>query len=133
MDVKRREILKKSMAATAAVTVGMNLPLEANAALLKNAGKDEGWKWDKAVCRFCGTGCGIMVATKDGKIVSVKGDPQCPVNRGLSCVKGYFNAKILYGRDRLTTPLLRLKNGKPDKKGKFTPVSWDKAFSVMAE
>jgi nitrate reductase (cytochrome) len=121
------------MAASAAVSVGMNLPVEVKAALLHDAGKAEGWKWDKAVCRFCGTGCGIMVATKGDKIVSVKGDPQCPVNRGLNCVKGYFNAKILYGRDRLTSPLLRMKNGKADKKGKFVPVSWDEAFSVMAD
>ncbi|MBT4090406.1 MAG: molybdopterin-dependent oxidoreductase, partial [Deltaproteobacteria bacterium] len=133
MDIKRREFLKKSMAASAAVSVGMNLPVEVKAALLHDAGKAEGWKWDKAVCRFCGTGCGIMVATKGDKIVSVKGDPQCPVNRGLNCVKGYFNAKILYGRDRLTSPLLRMKNGKADKKGKFVPVSWDEAFSVMAD
>ncbi len=47
-----------------------------------------------------------MLATKNGKIVAVKGDPAAPVNRGLNCIKGYFNAKIMYGADRLTTPLL---------------------------
>ncbi|PCI29678.1 MAG: periplasmic nitrate reductase subunit alpha [SAR324 cluster bacterium] len=131
--MKRRSFLKASVAASAAAAVGMNLPKEADAALLDYAGQGEGWKWDKSVCRFCGTGCGIQVATKDGKIVSVKGDPQSPVNRGLNCVKGYFNAKILYGKDRLTQPLLRKTNGKFDKKGKFTPVSWDEAFEIMAE
>lgn len=45
---------------------------------------------------------------KDGKIVAVKGDPKAPVNRGLNCIKGYFNAKIMYGEDRLTKPLLRM-------------------------
>ncbi|MCB9649623.1 MAG: nitrate reductase catalytic subunit NapA, partial [Deltaproteobacteria bacterium] len=45
----------------------------------------------------------------------------------------YFNAKILYGEDRLTKPLLRKKNGKFDKNGKFEPVSWAEAFRVMAE
>ncbi len=131
--MKRRSFLKASVAASAAAAVGMNVPEEVNAALLTDAGKAEGWRWDKSVCRFCGTGCGIQVATKDGKIVSVKGDPQNPVNRGLNCVKGYFNAKILYGRDRLTKPLLRMTNGKFDKKGKFTPVSWDVAFDTMAD
>ena len=38
----------------------------------------------------------------------------------------------MYGEDRLTRPLLRMKDGKYDKKGKFTPVSWDTAFDVMA-
>ncbi|WP_301008720.1 nitrate reductase catalytic subunit NapA, partial [Helicobacter sp. UBA3407] len=84
------------------------------------------------VCRFCGTGCGIMVATKDEQIVAIKGDPAAPVNRGLNCIKGYFNAKIMYGADRLTQPLLRVNSkGEFDKKGRFQPVSWQKAFDVM--
>ena len=39
----------------------------------------------------------------------------------------------MYGHDRLTQPLLRKKNGKYDKNGEFTPVSWDEAFDIMAE
>jgi nitrate reductase NapA len=48
-------------------------------------------------------------------------------------VKGYFLSKIMYGEDRLTRPLLRMKNGRYDKAGEFTPVSWDQAFDIMAE
>jgi len=55
------------------------------------------------------------------------------VNRGLLCIKGYFLAKIMYGKDRLTRPLLRMKNGKFDKNGEFTPVSWKQAFDIMEE
>ena len=51
----------------------------------------------------------------------------------MNCVKGYFLSKIMYGADRLTTPLLRMKDGKYDKNGEFAPVSWDHAFDVMAE
>ena len=73
-----------------------------------------------------------MVATKNDKIVAVKGDPAAPVNRGLNCIKGYFNAKIMYGEDRLTKPLLRLNaTGEFDKKGKFAPVSWKRAFDEI--
>ncbi len=73
-----------------------------------------------------------MLATKEGKIVAVKGDPAAPVNRGLNCIKGYFNAKIMYGADRLKTPLLRVnKKGEFDKKGDFAPVSWKRAFDEM--
>jgi nitrate reductase NapA len=73
-----------------------------------------------------------MLATKGGKIVAVKGDPAAPVNRGLNCIKGYFNAKIMYGADRLTQPLLRVdSNGNFDKKGNFKPVSWKRAFDEM--
>ncbi|HBD36070.1 MAG TPA: periplasmic nitrate reductase subunit alpha, partial [Cupriavidus sp.] len=53
------------------------------------------------------------------------------VNKGLNCVKGYFLSKIMYGQDRLTKPLLRMKNGKYDKNGEFAPVSWDRAFDEM--
>jgi nitrate reductase NapA len=107
----------------------MSVPTEVEA---KASAAEAGWRWDKAVCRFCGTGCGIMVATKEGKIVAVKGDPAAPVNRGLNCIKGYFNAKIMYGADRLTTPLLRMDDkGNFNKKGKFRPVSWKRAFDEM--
>ena len=129
MSLSRRDFIKSSAVATIAAAVGMSLPKKLKAAPEKAEGS---WRWDKAVCRFCGTGCGIMVATKNDKIVAVKGDPAAPVNRGLNCIKGYFNAKIMYGEDRLKTPLMRVDaNGNFDKNGKFKPVSWKKAFDEM--
>ena len=129
MSISRRNFLKSTAAATAAAAVGISIPQEAEAAA---AAGQKDWRWDKAACRFCGTGCGIMLATKGGKIVAVKGDPAAPVNRGLNCIKGYFNAKIMYGEDRLTKPLLRVgADGKFDKKGKFAAVSWKRAFDEM--
>lgn len=125
----RRDFLKSAAVASAAATAGISIPNSLSAA---QANAEEGWKWDKAVCRFCGTGCGIMVATKNGQIVAVKGDPEAPVNRGLNCIKGYFCAKIMYGTDRITQPLLRCNsNGEFDKKGKFRPISWKRAFDEM--
>jgi nitrate reductase NapA len=126
MTVSRRDFLKSSIAATTAATVGIPLSQSVRA-----EDAEQGIQWDKGVCRFCGTGCGIMVGTKEGRVVATKGDPDAPVNRGLNCIKGYFNGKILYGKDRLTTPLLRMKDGKFDKKGKFTPVTWERAFDEM--
>ncbi|MGB0989306.1 MAG: nitrate reductase catalytic subunit NapA [Halarcobacter sp.] len=129
MALSRRDFLKSSAAASAAAAVGMNVPSQLQASAT-NA--EKGWRWDKAACRFCGTGCGIMLATKNGKIVAVKGDPAAPVNRGLNCIKGYFNAKIMYGADRLKQPLLRMNaKGEFDKNGKFAPVSWERAFDEM--
>ncbi|SFV52659.1 Periplasmic nitrate reductase precursor [hydrothermal vent metagenome] len=129
MSVSRRDFLKSSAAVAAAGAVGISVPQEAQAEAAK---AESTWRWDKAACRFCGTGCGIMLATKGGKIVAVKGDPAAPVNRGLNCIKGYFNAKIMYGADRLKTPLLRMNDkGEFDKKGKFKPVSWKRAFDEM--
>ncbi len=129
MSTTRREFLKNSAAASVATAVGMSLPMGVQAAMND---AESGWRWDKSVCRFCGTGCGIMVATKDDKIVAVKGDPAAPVNRGLNCIKGYFNAKIMYGEDRLQQPLLRVdETGNFNKNGKFKPVSWKRAFDEM--
>lgn len=128
MGLSRRDFLKTSIAASTAATVGMPVAKEAVAAVKAS---EAGWQWDKAVCRFCGTGCGIMVATKDGQLVATKGDPDAPVNRGLNCIKGYFNGKIQSGKDRLTQPLMRMKDGKFDKKGTFVPVTWEQAFDEM--
>ncbi len=129
MKLTRREFIKTSAVAATAAAAGVTVPGVQEA--LAAAGGDAGVKWDKGVCRFCGTGCGVLVGTKDGRVVATQGDPDAPVNRGLNCIKGYFLSKIMYGKDRLTTPLLRMKDGKYDKNGDFTPVSWDKAFDVM--
>jgi nitrate reductase (cytochrome) len=130
MSSARREFIKRTAAAAAAATAGITLPLQAQHASLESSASE--LKWSKAPCRFCGTGCGVNVAVKAGRVVATQGDVQAPVNRGLNCVKGYFLAKVLYGADRLTQPLLRKTGGKFDKNGEFTPVSWDEAFDVMA-
>jgi len=128
MKVSRRDFIKTNAAAAAAAAAGVTLPGSSLAA----AGKD-GIRWDKGVCRFCGTGCGVLVGVKDDRVVATQGDPDAPVNKGLNCIKGYFLSKIMYGQDRLTQPLLRKKDGKFAKDGEFTPVSWDEAFDVMAD
>jgi nitrate reductase NapA len=127
----RRDFLKLEAAAMAAAAGGMPAPAAAQNLITDRSITE--LKWDKAPCRFCGTGCGVMVATKDGRVVATHGDVKAEVNRGLNCVKGYFLSKVMYGADRLTHPLLRKRNGKYDKDGEFTRVSWDEAFDVMAE
>ena len=128
LTTSRRALIKASAAAATASAAGITLPGVATA----QAGAPD-IRWDKAACRFCGTGCSVLVGTKDGRVVATQGDPEAPVNRGLNCIKGYFLSKIMYGADRLTTPLLRKTNGVYDKEGDFEPVSWDEAFDVMAE
>ena len=129
MKLTRRDFIKTNAIAATATAAGITIP-GVKEALAKT--KDD-IRWDKAPCRFCGTGCSVLVGTKNGLVVATQGDPDAPVNRGLNCIKGYFLSKIMYGKDRLTTPLLRMSNGKYDKEGEFTPVSWDQAFDVMEE
>ncbi|MCB1888103.1 MAG: nitrate reductase catalytic subunit NapA, partial [Rhodocyclaceae bacterium] len=129
MSMNRREFIKTNAVAAAATTAGISIPVVAQAADAMATDV----RWDKAACRFCGTGCSVLVGVQNGRVVGTQGDPDAPVNRGLNCIKGYFLSKIMYGEDRLTQPLLRMKNGKYAKDGDFTPVSWDQAFDIMAE
>ena len=127
--MKRRSFLKYS--AMAAATAAATRSATSDAAvpgvdpeLARRAG--DGVTWDKAPCRFCGTGCHVQVGVKAGKVVAIAGDQQADVNRGLLCVKGYHVGLALYGKDRLTTPMLK-------KNGKHVPISWEEALSVIAD
>jgi nitrate reductase (cytochrome) len=126
----RREFIRNTAVATAATAAGIALP--GSAVNLTSEGDGAKLKWAKAPCRFCGTGCGVNVAVKDGRVVATHGDVHAEVNRGINCIKGYFLSKIMYGADRLTKPLLRKKNGQYAKDGEFEEVTWDEAFDVMA-
>ena len=131
MKMTRRAFVKANAAAAAATVAGISLPISATNLIVSS--DETAIKWDKAPCRFCGTGCSVLVGTQQGRVVATQGDPEAPVNKGLNCIKGYFLSKIMYGEDRLTTPLLRMKNGQYHKDGDFAPVSWDQAFDVMAD
>ncbi len=85
-----------------------------------------GVTWDKAPCRFCGTGCHVQVGVKNGKVVAIAGDRRAEVNKGLLCVKGYHVGLALYGKDRLTRPLLR-------KGDRFEAISWEEAVEIVAK
>src|SRR5690606_14125797 len=116
MDAKRRNFLKSAaMAAATSMVVGesrLSLPVLAADPNLPSA---DNVTWNKAPCRFCGTGCHVQVGVEDGRVVAVAGDKAADVNKGLLCVKGYHVGSILYGEDRLTKPLLR-------KEGKLVPI-----------
>jgi nitrate reductase NapA len=122
MTINRREFAKLSaMAAATAAAAGT-----ASSALALPVLGQDGVSWDKAPCRFCGTGCHVQVGVKAGKVVAIAGDQKAEVNKGLLCVKGYHVGMALYGKDRLTTPMLR-------KNGKLQPISWSQALDVIAD
>lgn len=83
--------------------------------------------WDKAPCRYCGTGCGVEVGVRDGQVLAVRGDVNAPVNRGLLCVKGYHLPAMLYGKDRLKFPMRRKANGSG-----FERITWEEALDLIA-
>jgi len=131
--ITRRKFIKNSILTSAFSAVYINTPLN----LYAKTDENIPIKWDNAVCKFCSIGCGILVGTQDiedkRSIVSIKGDTSSPINNGELCTKGFHNGSILYSKDRLTTPLLRMKDNKYNKNGKLTPISWIKAFDIMEE
>ncbi len=85
-------------------------------------------KTHKTTCSYCGVGCGIEVTqTKNGKI-SVKGDPDHPVNKGMLCSKGMnLNYTVMDQSDRLLHPQMRWSKSHPLEK-----TDWDTAIQRTA-
>ncbi len=128
MELTRRSLLKAA-AATAALSVAgvttANQPVEA-------AKAEEADTWKSTPCRFCGTGCGLLIGTKGGKVVAVKGDPDCESNKGLNCIKGYYIGKILYGEDRFTKPMIRTDKSTKGTRDGLKEATWEEALELVA-
>jgi assimilatory nitrate reductase catalytic subunit len=82
-------------------------------------------KWVSTTCGYCSVGCGMFIGVKDGKAVSVRGNPDHKVNRGLLCPKGLSEHYTIRTDNRALYPQLR--TGKT-----FNRIGWDEAFSTMA-
>lgn len=50
--------------------------------------KNEGASVARSICPYCAVGCGQLIYHRDGRIVSIEGDPQSPISRGHLCPKG---------------------------------------------
>ncbi|WP_271764880.1 nitrate reductase [Aquimarina algiphila] len=78
----------------------------------------------KTTCSYCGVGCGI-IAKKDPKgAITVEGDPDHPVNRGMLCSKGMNLHHVVQDKsDRILYPEMRWSKGHERQR-----VSWDQAL-----
>jgi len=82
----------------------------------------------KTTCnRDCPDACGIVATVEDGRVTHLGGDPEHPITQGFLCYRTSHFLETQYGRERLTSPLLRSKQS-----GKLLPVSWDEALDVAA-
>lgn len=50
--------------------------------------KHHGAEVTRSICPYCGVGCGQLVFHKEGKLISIEGDPESPISRGRLCPKG---------------------------------------------
>ncbi|MBW6965414.1 hypothetical protein KXS24_24955, partial [Salmonella enterica subsp. enterica serovar Weltevreden] len=78
MSLTRRQFAKANAAAIAASAAG--IPIASSAATLITEADATNLRWNKAPCRFCGTGCGVMVGTRNNQVVATHGDVKAEVN-----------------------------------------------------
>lgn len=50
--------------------------------------KTQGADVARSICPYCGVGCGQLVFHKNGKLISIEGDPESPISLGRLCPKG---------------------------------------------
>jgi anaerobic selenocysteine-containing dehydrogenase len=81
--------------------------------------------WVKTTCGYCSVGCGMLIGVRDGKAVSVKGDPDHPVNEGKLCPKGLSEHYTISADGRALHPLLKTWRG-------HRRIGWDEALDRMA-
>ncbi len=80
----------------------------------------------KTICPYCGTGCGIVLEVRDGRVVRTHPDREHPVSKGTLCIKGWSAHEFIRHPDRLTTPLIK-------RDGMFQKISWEEALAVASK
>ena len=83
----------------------------------------------KSTCGLCLAGCGVLIHLKNGKPAKIEGDQECPISKGVLCIKGLASLEYLYHPDRLKYPLKRTGERGQDK---WQKISWDEALNIVA-
>ncbi len=83
----------------------------------------------KTICPLdCPDSCGMIATVEDGRVSSLRGDPDHPFTRGVICRKMRSYPERLYGAERILHPMLRAGN---KGEGKFERISWDRAWELL--
>jgi formate dehydrogenase major subunit len=73
-------------------------------------------------------GCGQLAFHKNGKLISIEGDPESPLSRGRLCPKGSASYELLTHSQRLT----KVKYRRPFSKA-WEDLPLDKAMEMIAD
>lgn len=128
------------------------------AALMPVSRQGKGREWEleriQTVCGYCGVGCHLEYALKDGAVLYVEGAQQHSINGEFLCTKGRYGWDFATSPDRLTKPLVRrdlaytlgltdtpwempstspLKTRKPKIENSFIEVDWETALTIVAD
>jgi formate dehydrogenase major subunit len=125
MGVSRRDFLKIS---GSSLVMGALGAAPGSAEAKERELRIKGAKETTTICPFCSVGCGIIVHTKDGKVVNTEGDPDHPISEGTLCSKGASLYQIINNPLRLTKPKYRAA-GAAD----WKEVEWDWALDEIAK
>jgi NADH-quinone oxidoreductase subunit G len=86
--------------------------------------------WDlesvESTCPHCSVGCRLEVQATENRVVRFLGIDNPSTNQGWLCDKGRFGFEYLSSPERLTTPLVR------GKEGALEPATWDEALARAA-
>ncbi|MDH4128594.1 MAG: molybdopterin-dependent oxidoreductase [Spirochaetota bacterium] len=81
-------------------------------------------------CNQCYLGCGILAKVIDGRVISLRGQPESPINKGRICAKAHASIYKLYHPERLGYPLMRVgERGE----GKWKRITWEKALNIVSK
>jgi len=88
-------------------------------------------RYERSVCPHdCPDTCGLLVGVEEGRVVSVKGDPEHPFTRGAVCMKVARYPERLVSPLRVLHPLRRTG---PKGSGSFERISWDRVLDEIVE
>jgi formate dehydrogenase major subunit len=86
----------------------------------------------QTTCPYCGTGCNIDLLVENNKIIKAEPTQGHHVNDGELCLKGLYGWEYINSPKRISTPLIRKKDGVFSKKGKLVEVSFEEAYEFIA-
>ena len=124
MELSRRQFLKLGGATSALLASGGYVVPVAAAPRPK-------LKWTQetaTICPYCAVGCGIIVGTRDGKVVNTEGDPDHPINGGALCSKGGTLSQLANSDRRITKPMYRAPGA-----SEWQEVEWDWALDEITK
>ena len=124
MGISRRKFLQGGALAAGLALTGKAAEASVDAPDLRT----RGLKSTTTICPFCSVGCGIIVHTKNGKVVNTEGDPEHPINRGSLCPKGSALFQIANNERRLQKVMYRAPGS-----DRFEEKSWDWALGRIAQ
>ncbi len=130
MELNRREFLKLSGATSIGVLVLTPLAFESTPALAKSGiVLKKRVKEMTTTCPYCGCGCGFLVASENGKVTNVEGDPDHPVNHGAACAKGASMRQLAADNPKRLSKVLYRASGS----SVWEEKSWDWTLDRVAQ